>query len=257
MAHKTLVGGTAYDTKGGKCLVGGTGYGIKKGRTLVGGTGYDISFATELRLGSIPEGELVYLEENGTPVPFYVTQHNYQPSLNGYGRTLLVRKEVYKLGIWGTSAFFSSSDIYACMIGEYAALHTQSAQDAMATTIILQHKNYETLETASYSRKIFILSAYEMGWNLSSSKPIGTAVPIASALRIATMDGAPVSQWLRDLGRNGGGNVLHFYVKDTGECYSGSGSGMTNGNLYGYRPVFTLPASSVFDEETRLFVSSS
>ena len=48
MAHKTLIGGTAYDTKGGKCLVGGTVYSIKKGRTLVGGAGYDVSFSIEL-----------------------------------------------------------------------------------------------------------------------------------------------------------------------------------------------------------------
>lgn len=45
MAHKTLVGGTAYETKGGKCLVGGTGYAIKKGRTLVDGTGRDVVFS--------------------------------------------------------------------------------------------------------------------------------------------------------------------------------------------------------------------
>lgn len=44
MAHKTLVNGTAYEVKGGKCLVGGTSYDIKKGRTLIGGTGYDITF---------------------------------------------------------------------------------------------------------------------------------------------------------------------------------------------------------------------
>ena len=44
MAHKSLVGGTAYDISGGRTLVGGTGYSISKGRTLVGGTGYDISF---------------------------------------------------------------------------------------------------------------------------------------------------------------------------------------------------------------------
>lgn len=44
MAHKTLVGGTAYEVTGGKCLVGGTAYSIQKGRTLVGGTGYDVSF---------------------------------------------------------------------------------------------------------------------------------------------------------------------------------------------------------------------
>ena len=46
MAHKTLVGGTAYEIKGGRCLVNGTGYAIKKGRTMVSGTGYDIGFGT-------------------------------------------------------------------------------------------------------------------------------------------------------------------------------------------------------------------
>lgn len=44
MAHKTLIGGTAYEIKGGKTLVGGTAYEIKGGKTLVGGTAYDISF---------------------------------------------------------------------------------------------------------------------------------------------------------------------------------------------------------------------
>ena len=42
--HKTLINGTAYEVKGGKCLVNGTVYSIKKGRTLIGGTGYDITF---------------------------------------------------------------------------------------------------------------------------------------------------------------------------------------------------------------------
>lgn len=42
--HKTLIGGTAYEVKGGKCLVNGVAYSIKKGRTLIGGTGYDITF---------------------------------------------------------------------------------------------------------------------------------------------------------------------------------------------------------------------
>lgn len=42
--HKTLISGTLYDVKGGKCLVNGTAYSIKKGRTLIGGTGYDITF---------------------------------------------------------------------------------------------------------------------------------------------------------------------------------------------------------------------
>lgn len=44
MAHKTLIGGTAYDITGGRTLVNGTGYNISKGRTLINGTGYDITF---------------------------------------------------------------------------------------------------------------------------------------------------------------------------------------------------------------------
>lgn len=43
-AHKTLVGGTAYTVKGGKCMVNGTVYNILKGRTLIDGTGWDITF---------------------------------------------------------------------------------------------------------------------------------------------------------------------------------------------------------------------
>lgn len=45
MAHKTLVDGTAYNIKNGKCLVDGTAYSVKKGRTLVDGTGYDVKIA--------------------------------------------------------------------------------------------------------------------------------------------------------------------------------------------------------------------
>ena len=43
-AHKTLINGTAYTVKGGKCMVDGTVYNILKGRTLIDGTGYDITF---------------------------------------------------------------------------------------------------------------------------------------------------------------------------------------------------------------------
>ena len=47
MAHKTLIGGTAYEIGGGKTLINGTGYSIDKGKTLVGGTAYEVGFALE------------------------------------------------------------------------------------------------------------------------------------------------------------------------------------------------------------------
>lgn len=48
--HKTLVNGTVYEVKGGKCMVGGTVYNILKGRTLIGGTGYDITFKPQVHI---------------------------------------------------------------------------------------------------------------------------------------------------------------------------------------------------------------
>lgn len=48
--HKTLVNGTAYEVKGGKCMVNGTVYNILKGRTLINGTGYDINFEPDVSL---------------------------------------------------------------------------------------------------------------------------------------------------------------------------------------------------------------
>ena len=46
MAHKTLIGGTAYEISGGKTLVNGTAYSIDKGKTLVGGTAYEVGFVS-------------------------------------------------------------------------------------------------------------------------------------------------------------------------------------------------------------------
>ena len=40
--NTTLVNGTAYEVKSGKCLVNGTAYSVKKGRTLIDGVGYDV-----------------------------------------------------------------------------------------------------------------------------------------------------------------------------------------------------------------------
>lgn len=70
MAHKTLIGGTAYEIKGGRTLVNGTGYDIKAGKTLVGGTAYDVSFGEPVtvnisRLTGTADVNKSYVEVNG------------------------------------------------------------------------------------------------------------------------------------------------------------------------------------------------
>ena len=50
MAHKTLIGGTAYNIKGGRDLIGGTGYSKKNGKVLIDGTVHAIEFVKKLRI---------------------------------------------------------------------------------------------------------------------------------------------------------------------------------------------------------------
>lgn len=61
-AHKTLINGTAYTVKGGKCMVNGTVYNILKGRTLIDGTGWDITFAPLFP----KKGDLITMNLDGT-----------------------------------------------------------------------------------------------------------------------------------------------------------------------------------------------
>ena len=89
MGQKVEVSGTGYDLKGGKPLIGGTAYAIKKGRTLVGGTGYDISLASGVPLSELTPGTILYINESGSPVPFYVAKHDYESGLIGGTERLL------------------------------------------------------------------------------------------------------------------------------------------------------------------------
>lgn len=59
MAHKTLIGGTAYEIKGGRDMIDGTGYDKKQGKTLVNGTARAISFAPTEYVLTISGGNTV------------------------------------------------------------------------------------------------------------------------------------------------------------------------------------------------------
>lgn len=74
MAHKTLVGGTAYEISGGKTLVNGTAYSIKNGKTLVGGTAYEVGFGTPVTITI--NGDSSYSSYGGTLYAAYARINN-------------------------------------------------------------------------------------------------------------------------------------------------------------------------------------
>ena len=44
-------------------------------------------------LSELTEGTIIKINENGSPVEFYLAKHSYEPTLNGEGRELVVRKD--------------------------------------------------------------------------------------------------------------------------------------------------------------------
>lgn len=97
--HKTLINGTAYTVKGGKCMVNGTVYNILKGRTLIDGTGWDITFPSAIEMPA--KGDLITMNLDGTDRQYRVLK-------------IVDGTTVEVLGMWNvsTDVMFNSSDSF-------------------------------------------------------------------------------------------------------------------------------------------------
>lgn len=253
MAHKTLINGTSYEVSGGRTLVNGTGYGIAGGRTLVSGTGHDVSFGT--KLGTLPTGSVVYLNEGGSPVAFYVAHHNYESALNGSGRTLLVRKDVSVRRLFDESASSSRKNNYAdnsldvWFNGEYKATLDANVQSAIGETTFYYTVGNGNKNVTTLTRSIFALSVTEFGMTGDYTNVEGSVLDTAELLKIAYLNGEATDQWTRTPSTNG--KVYMYYVLSSGRIQAAYTL------VRGARPCFTLPSDTVFDSTTLTFKKST
>ena len=242
MAHKTLISGTAYSVTGGRELIGGTGYGCKAGKTLIGGTAFTVPFSKGIPLSTITPGAILYLNESGSPVPFYIAKHDYESGLNGAGRTLVVRKDCYNNCGFGGYNSYANSKLDSLLCNTYLKLLDAGTQAAIGTTkFYYTHGNGNTTVT-TLQRAVFQLSLTELGKSASYANTEGSALPIASTLQIAYRNGSAVAQWTRTPRTNysdyacylhAGGNVGYDYC----------------GRSYGSRPSFTLPSDFIITDD--------
>ena len=203
---------------------------------------------TGIKLGDIAEGSIVKLNEGGSPVEFYVAKHNYENSLNGMGRTLVVRKDCYDSRQWHSSSVnaYASSAIDSWLNSTYKNLLDADIRGVIGTTKIKYTPGNGNNTVGTLERAIFLLSVTELGKTASWFNVEGTALEIASSLQIAYMNGSAVDQWTRS--------------PDTDDTYyagyfstNGSVSSISCTRTRGSRPAFTLPSGALFDEETMLF----
>lgn len=242
MAHKALIGGTAYGIIGGRTLIGGTGYGISKGRTLVGGTGYDIAFgAAGTPLSSFTPGSIVKLNELGSPVEFYVAKHDYESGLNGTGRTLLVRKECHpSTSRFGGSSQYPESTIHTWLTGTGgykmhldAGIRAAIALSSGRMAIPCVQGGGSTAGINLYA-DVFIPSATELGKQPNSVDTEGSLLPIASTLDTE-------SYWTRSPFSNNASLVI-YAVQRSWDARPVNNEGYI-------RPCFTLPGTILVDED--------
>lgn len=256
--HKALVNGTAYEMKSGKCLVNGTGYALKKGRTLIDGTGYDIALQSGTPLSEIPVGNTVKIAVNGTMRDWIVVNQGipsdsalYDDSCNG---TWLLMKDIYENRQWNNENVneFKDSSVLTYLNNDFIELVDSSIRGAMQQVMLPAYIGNKVL---SLSCKMFLLSAYELGWTNRDSSYIphdGDCLGYfdqtytKDSKRIAYLNNVACGWWTRSA--NTGTKYAAFAVDDDGGYYSIQSTG-----TMGIRPAMILPFDTpVADDGTVL-----
>lgn len=212
-------------------------------------------------LGSKSPGSIVKLNENGSPVDFYVAKQNYESGLNGDGRVLVVRKDIYENHQWHTSDVnaYGVSDIDKWLNGTYKNLLDAKIRTAMSTTMFYYITGNGSAVRNTLRRSVFILSFKELGRDISSNlhpDTEGTTLPIAATLQIAYLDGSKKNQWTRSPNVGTTDNpttTTRAYLLDT------KGNLVQNicSSRCGVRPAFTLPSSLYVNDDGVVFVNTA
>ena len=202
-------------------------------------------------LSELAEGTIIKINENGSPIEFYLAKHSYEPSLNGEGRELLVRKDLYQEeGIWNSANNrYANSTIDNFLNGSYKNLLSNSVKTLMQTTTFYYTPGNGTTSLSTLQRSVFQLSCTELGIETSYSNTEGTALPNASRYNITAGGIYAPSQWTRSPYLNNNTDVV--YVYNSGE---GAGAYLSAGryDYHGYRPCFTLPNTATVDKNRNL-----
>lgn len=194
-------------------------------------------------LAEMAEGTLVKMNENGAPVEFYVAKHDYESELNGAGRTLVVRKDVYDYRVWddGMVNDYASSDLDSWFNGTYQNILDSDIRSLIGTTKIRYTPGNGNGTVGTLERAVFALSITEMGESSTYANVEGSELPIASTLQIAYQGGSATTQWTRSPATNN--SVSSFYQSSNGLF-----GAVVCTSTYGSRPCFTLPSTVLVDE---------
>ena len=158
-------------------------------------------------------GSIIKIKESGSPVEFIVCKRDIDAWFNSTYKNLL---DADIRGAIGTTKF----------------KYTPGNGNNIVSTL---------------ERAIFSLSATELNKSESWFNVEGTALEIASSLKIAYMNGSAVVQWTRSPFRNSRDYACHLNSDGTVDANYCASS-------YGSRPAFTLPSDALVDDSGNVVI---
>lgn len=187
-------------------------------------------------IGTLEEGTLIKIQENGAPVEFYLAKHSYEPDLNGAGRELLVRKDCYNAQPWDAEGDYSrwgQNSLFTWLNQSYLSLFSASVISLIGTSKFPSQAQSES--------RVSLMSSKELNCGVVGMPSEGSPLPIYSSLQTASTG----SQWTR--------TQLFLDSNLAAVLYNTGVWGNYNSeDPEGVRPIFTLPSTALVDDDLNL-----
>lgn len=201
-------------------------------------------------LGDLAEGTVITINVSGAPIEFFLAKLDYEPTLNGTGRALILQKNGYDKTAWQqreNPPSWADSEILAWLNSTFKARLSNFVQSMVGSTkynISMYHN-----QTGTFESSIFTVSLWEIGLQEDEIIKIGTPFNTRGIVRPCTYEGNYVSYWTRDVYQ---GTIYGAgWAATLGSAsYSGNYSPYTNQNIV--RPCFTLPSTALVNSDLAL-----
>lgn len=198
-------------------------------------------------LSQLPEGSIIKILENGSPVEFYLAKHNYEPDLNGQGRELVVRKDVFDYRRWNDTEVntWANSSMLSWLNSGYKMILDSKVQKMIATTTYRYTPGNGDIIVTTRADAVFLMSLTELGKMAYYVNTEGSALPVAAILQNIPQPGPNQDgQWTRSPNTKYNKAAAHL-------GYTGlpDANAYVTTDHYGSRPTFTLPNTIIIDWE--------